>query len=650
LRLGGHRSTYGYDETFGTALANAGHLTFLNNGAALWVYFYDAMGRLGYRQYQLDGTAYAVIKGFDVRGQVRWMQDWTWPNTTQDIGTANNEWTYDGAGRLLSIPGIQSSATYNAAGQMTSVTRANGVTTNYTYQASRQWLMGMRTVNAASTQLQNLTFTRDARGRILTSTSDVAAESWTYGYDDFDRLTTATNTGSSALSQVFAYDAVGNMTSNSAVGSYTYPIPGQPRAHAVTQAGSTSYSYDADGNMITAGGTSLVYDGENRLVQDGATTFGYGPDGARLHKTSGGTTTTYVGDDWEITGGVSTYYLPGDAVMTNGVVSWLHRDQLSSVRLSTNSAGAVVQRAHYKPYGERLETIATLMTSKGYIGERNDIETGLNYLHARYYDPHLARFITADPSDPTAPGVGLNRYAYAGDSPIVNLDRSGLRGEHPEPTPTVVHKKPPPGTGGLFPHPQPPTTHKPTTTATTTTRTTTSGNIKHPPLEDLGSGKYYAALEGRSDAAFGSGQGRPGGPHSPNVSLDHAVGTLDKDIADGAWGGAIGGAVIGAAPGVVTGDPPLAIGGGIIGAGTGLVTGAIGGFAYGAVHALGQIVTDDPNFNPIDALENLGGATDSADTSGDPGATSGSESSYGGGGAPGAMGAGSDPAGPPGSF
>lgn len=112
----------------------------------------------------------------------------------------------------------------------------------------------------------------------------MAAESWTYGYDDLDRLTLATDSGDSSLSQSFAYDAVGNMTSNSAVGSYTYPAPGSARPHAVTQAGSTTYGYGPDGNMTSAGGTTLACDGENRLVQAGATSFVYGPDGSRLEK------------------------------------------------------------------------------------------------------------------------------------------------------------------------------------------------------------------------------------------------------------------------------------------------------------------------------------------------------------------------------
>ncbi len=213
---------------------------------------------------------------------------------------------------------------------------------------------------------------------------------------------------------------------NSLRGAYTYPAPGQPHPHGVIQANATIFTYDANCNM-TSGSTSVAYDGENRLVLDATSSFVYAPDGSRLKKTVNGTTTLYVGDDWEVTGGVSTYYMPGDAVMTGAVVSWLHRDVLGSVRLTTNAAGATVQRAQYRPYGERLEAVATLMTSKGFIGERND-ETGLIYLHARYLNPYLGRFITPDPSpDPTAPGVGLDRYAYAGDSPIVNLDRSGRR-------------------------------------------------------------------------------------------------------------------------------------------------------------------------------------------------------------------------------
>ncbi|WP_117192019.1 RHS repeat-associated core domain-containing protein [Rhizobium terrae] len=37
-----------------------------------------------------------------------------------------------------------------------------------------------------------------------------------------------------------------------------------------------------------------------------------------------------------------------------------------------------------------------MQTKKGYIGERLDVETGLMYLNARYYDPAFGRFVPRD--------------------------------------------------------------------------------------------------------------------------------------------------------------------------------------------------------------------------------------------------------------
>jgi RHS repeat-associated protein len=58
-------------------------------------------------------------------------------------------------------------------------------------------------------------------------------------------------------------------------------------------------------------------------------------------------------------------------------------------------------------------------------GENQDAETGLLYLHARYYDPAIGRFVSPDWWDPNKPGVGTNRYAYSDNDPVNKSDPSG---------------------------------------------------------------------------------------------------------------------------------------------------------------------------------------------------------------------------------
>lgn len=63
--------------------------------------------------------------------------------------------------------------------------------------------------------------------------------------------------------------------------------------------------------------------------------------------------------------------------------------------------------------------------SRGWIDQRQDVETGLTYLHARHYDPALGVFVSPDTLNPVEPGVGVNRFAYSMDDPINASDRSG---------------------------------------------------------------------------------------------------------------------------------------------------------------------------------------------------------------------------------
>jgi len=86
-------------------------------------------------------------------------------------------------------------------------------------------------------------------------------------------------------------------------------------------------------------------------------------------------------------------------------VTYLHGDHLGSVSLATNSSGAVVSRQDFDPWGKARGTSTIPQTSRNYTGQRLD-GTGLLYYHARYYDPVLARFVSADS---VVPGAGVER-------------------------------------------------------------------------------------------------------------------------------------------------------------------------------------------------------------------------------------------------
>ncbi|MGO4340017.1 RHS repeat-associated core domain-containing protein, partial [Labrys sp. KB_33_2] len=96
--------------------------------------------------------------------------------------------------------------------------------------------------------------------------------------------------------------------------------------------------------------------------------------------------------------------------------SWEVADQAGTTSIATR----------YQPFGlaKPVTTSTATKEDHGYIGERQD-ETGLLYLNARYYDPHIARFVSPDWWDPTQEGVGTNRYAYADNNPINVSDPSG---------------------------------------------------------------------------------------------------------------------------------------------------------------------------------------------------------------------------------
>jgi RHS repeat-associated protein len=443
--------TWTYDEVR-AGYANLGHQTTMIDALGQASHDFDDLGREVHRSRSIGGVSYDFFTAYDAGGRLLGTR---YPDG-QVVGRDPADGSgvalgYDSAGRLYSVPNvgggsIVTSTQYDALGNVVSQSYGNGTVTSKSYATgARPWLLGLNTALGA-TVYQDIVYGRDDSGQITSvtaSTSSVpnqALVGWTYTYDDLNRLVTAANTSNTQYSASYSYDVLGNILTSPA-GSYSYGS----RPHAVTAVGATSYGYDAAGNMTSRGGAAIGHDAENRVTQVGAVAFAYDGEGERLQLIdSDGAITTYLGDDYEISpAGVATKYIGGVARRVGNVTYWIHADHLGSTQLETDAAATPVEaeRMKYTPYGGQLQVaLATGVAadSRGYTGQRLD-PSGLLYLHARYYDPTIGRFISPDTVIPSDDLVGLDRYAYANDNPIMNNDPSGhinvYMGEDGEPAP-----------------------------------------------------------------------------------------------------------------------------------------------------------------------------------------------------------------------
>src|SRR3989442_5123698 len=202
----------------------------------------------------------------------------------------------------------------------------------------------------------------------------------------------------------------------------------------LSSAGSTTYTYDANGNMITKNdgfSWTFTYDYDNRLVKvvrAGTTVLQnvYDGDGKRVEKTEGDSTVfIYQGLnvllEKDLNTGVVTkrFYANGLQVakMVGSTLSYLHQDHLGSIRFVSSSTGAQVFSSNYMPYGPQYGSSGNpdefLFAGKIYDGS-----TGFYYFGARFYDPATGRFIPQEShaGNPANP-IKLNPYPYLPATP-----------------------------------------------------------------------------------------------------------------------------------------------------------------------------------------------------------------------------------------
>ncbi len=101
----------------------------------------------------------------------------------------------------------------------------------------------------------------------------------------------------------------------------------------------------------------------------------------------------------------------------------VHTDHLGRPNRITDAGKATVWQATYKPFGASSINISgSILNNLRFPGQYFQLETNLAYNWHRTYDPTTGRYTQPDPLGFVD---GPSVYAYAGNSPFMNVDRDG---------------------------------------------------------------------------------------------------------------------------------------------------------------------------------------------------------------------------------
>ena len=470
-------------------------------------YTYDALNRQTRASFVGGAVALeydnGAIGGFYAKGRLTKITD---PSGTTTYG-------YDANGRVLSktqtvtTDGSTKSFTVSyryVGGRIAGVTYPSGKSVNYTYDAKGRivsvqmapYMVSLGTVTwmkfgpmlvqgveyfpfggvQAWTWGNLQTYRRgwDADGRIASlslgpDSANYADESWMFGYDGLNRLTSATLAQGEMLA--YSYDRNGNRqqetrargttiygqealmgaTSNyeqealaGATTNYGYGA-GSNRLVVLSGAVTKNYSYDAAGNITGNGSVNFTYDGRGRLTQvSNGYRYAINRLGQRVAKIGPPGITYFAYDEqghligeYDQLGKVlqEIIYLGDTPVVSlrpaggGDVYNYsIYTDHLNSPRLITDSSGRNRWEWKIDSFGagapnEDPSGVGTFTFNLRFPGQYYDAETGLHYNYFRDYDPSVGRYVE---SDPIGLKGGANTYAYVDGSAIGHKDPFGL--------------------------------------------------------------------------------------------------------------------------------------------------------------------------------------------------------------------------------
>jgi RHS repeat-associated protein len=370
----------------------------------------------------------------------------------------------DGKGRITKVAAASgqnpvNSISWNAGNRVTGVTFGSLDNDAYQYDPNtgrmKQYQFNMGTGPQSQTGVLGWSANSTLQQMQITDQINTAnSQTCTYSYDDLTRITSA-NCGS-VWAQTFSLDPFGNLSKSGSATfqpTYTgtsgtgttpsnqyYQIPGGATGTSnyydtngnLKNDITNSYTWDADGNMLSVGGSTavtMIYDALDRMAEQtrssGHTEIVYGPYGLKLALMNG---QTLVNAFVKLPGGSRAVY------NGSGLAYYRHSDHLGSSRLATTPTRTNYYDVAYAPYGEDYNGSGTTpdlaFTDQNQDTAGGGWSTNLYDFMLREYRTAHGRWTSPDPAglgvvDPTNPQT-WNRYAYVLNNPTAMVDPLGL--------------------------------------------------------------------------------------------------------------------------------------------------------------------------------------------------------------------------------
>lgn len=451
-------TTYSYDADQRTTQVQ-------NGTGAVLAYSYDADSNLTCIAYPGSGNTCSSSPGssnhvvdytFDHDDRMSSITDWAGD-------TLNYTYSHDSLPQTLSAnsSAVVEQTTFDHADQATDISTTAGSTTlldlSYGYDNDGNPTQETPTIGSTAQTVQN--FANNAANWVAyywtgAHSLKPAQPNVTYGNDgELNR------NGPDTTSQAMGYDQAGELC-------WVYSSTVSSPSCSSPPSGSTSYSFDADGERTTvvpSSGNSQAYawnaanelrcantNGSTCSISSPTSTttlYAYDGNGLRTSSTTNSTTTAYT---WDTTTAIprfvasgSTSYVYGDGsapvVQINGTASDLVlTDPIGSVhglvQLSSGSLqNLLVNYTDYDTYGvpsnaggltqshTSINANWSVTSGIGYAGSYEDA-TGLVYMQHRYYDASTGQFLSAD----AELQVTRQPYVYSMDNPLSYGDPNGL--------------------------------------------------------------------------------------------------------------------------------------------------------------------------------------------------------------------------------